>query len=522
MKLIVRDKLYIPIKDISHEAMSYIKDKFSFNLYAESGCRLCPYLQDRPSAECRGCDNNLGLFKFYVFTHNGKYVGVDLGSRALIKSLLSKLGDYSITDHRPTPPFTNPLKFNDKVAFDYQKLAVADLAAKGYGVLESAPRTGKTVMGAGVVIKIGTKALILAHQEDLLEQFYATFMSIDTAAIFTNCHKFDDAVGVCKKYEDFERYDICLATYQTFISPSGMKLLKRIRSMFGTVLVDEVHRAGADRYSEIVGTINSRYRIGMTATYDRKDGKHKVVSYVFGRVEHSTPAESLVPIVQAHDTGVQCTKHYKIWQYAMRFLETNVQRNRFILKYIKEDVAAGRSIIIPVTSHRMVNTLVPAINKICGIGTAMGWHGKLSKADRRQVLEYARSGEIRVVVAMRSMLTGVNVQRWDTVYEIMPINNPPNFRQEYRRICTPMEGKPKPMLRFFVDRWSLVQRCFMNCVRDVLKPDKVEFTESTLRAIKDVNKKLRVGTNDHVHDEYKPVKVVHKPIKPLSILKGSL
>jgi superfamily II DNA or RNA helicase len=403
MRLVVRDKLYIPIMEVEDEVVDWVKENFSFRMYNEQGCRVCPYKVDRYGYECNGCENNLGHFKFYAFTKNGKYLAVDLGNRKLLSQLLAKLGEYDLHDSRPVPLFNNPLRFNHKIAFDYQTKAIADVSEKGYGVLESAPRTGKTVMGAGIVITIGYKTLIVAHQEDLLEQFYNTFMSIDTEVVFTNCHKHEDSVGICKKYEDFERYDVCLATYQTFISPSGAKLLHRIRNMFGTVLVDEVHRAGADRYSEIISYFNSKVRLGMTATYDRKDGKHKVVSYVFGAIVHSTPAESLVPVVQAHDTGVSCTKHYKIWQYAMRFLETNVQRNRFILKYIKEDVKAGRSIIIPVTSHRMVNTLVPAINKICGIGTAMGWHGKLSKPDRRHILNLARSGEIRVVVAILPM-----------------------------------------------------------------------------------------------------------------------
>lgn len=526
MKAILRDKLYIPMADVTETALEFIEAKFRTVLYDEQACRQCSNKPDRPNNQCRACESFLGDYKFYAYTHNGKYVGIDVGRRDLVTSLFERLGDVEVSDRRPAPPMRNKgMKFNFDVAYDYQVPAIAAMVKYGRGVLESAPRTGKTAMAAAVSLELGLKTIIVAHQSDLLTQIYNTYMGIDTAVQFTNCGDFEDAVGFCKTLADFEKYDVCLSTYQTFLSKGGQRLLKQICGMFGTVIVDEVHRSGADRYGEIISRFNSKVRIGMTATYERKDRKHLIVNHVFGSVTHSTPAKSLKPVVSVIDTGVKCRKTYKIWQYAMKFLENSVPRNRCILKYIKHDVEAGRSILIPVTSHAYNSFLVAAINKVCGKQVAKGWHGKLKPADRVNILNEARSGELRVVVATRSMLTGVNVQRWDCLYEVMPINNPPNFRQEYRRICTPMEGKPKPVIRFFVDQWGLTQRCFIHCVK-VFKEDEIPFTKAGAELIKETNKRLRVGSND-VH-EYAPAPRKYEPRKTkpsvpdIGILRGSL
>jgi superfamily II DNA or RNA helicase len=500
--------MWIPLADISGDTVDRIKKSMTRHLYDERVCRMCEHKPDRPCYACQDCEAYGGVYEFYAFTENGKYVGIDYGDRAKVLEFLPP--DYEIVDKRCRSKFsTRGIQFNWDSAFDYQVPAIKEMVRKRRGVLESQPRTGKTVMGSAIVIELGMRAIILAHQEDLLSQFYNTLMNIDTPVNFTNIPQIEEEtgtkiVGICTKLEDFAKYDICLCTYQMFLSPKGKKRLKAIANTFGTLIVDEVHRGAAEGYSEVISRFNAFARMGMTATYDRKDQKHFVVRNIIGVVEHSTPAKSLTPIVSVIDTGATCRTHYKVWAYAMRFLERNQQRNRIILKYLKKDIEAGRHILIPVTFQSQCTGLVKVINRMMGRKVAASWYGGLTKPIRKETLNRAREGKIKVTVAQRSMLTGINVQVWDCIYEIMPINNPPNFRQEYRRICTPLDGKPQPVIRFFVDRWSLVQRCFLNCVQ-VLKEDKVDFTERANQHVKATRNALRLdGSNFDSEDPYKP------------------
>ena len=57
------------------------------------------------------------------------------------------------------------------------------------------------------------------------------------------------------------------------------------------------------------------------------------------------------------------------------------------------------------------------------------------------------------------------------------MNNDPNFEQEYKRICTPMPNKPRPVVRFFVDDQEVVERCYFNSA-DVIRRQGGEFTPS--------------------------------------------
>ena len=110
---------------------------------------------------------------------------------------------------------------------------------------------------------------------------------------------------------------------------------------------------------------------------------------------------------------------------------------------------------------------------------AVGWDGRLKKKERHIPLEMSAKGEVSVIVAQRSMLTGINIPRWDTLYWIVPMNNDPNFEQEYKRICTPMPNKPRPVVRFFVDDHEVVERCYFNSA-DVIRRQGGEFTASAM------------------------------------------
>jgi hypothetical protein len=164
------------------------------------------------------------------------------------------------------------------------------------------------------------------------------------------------------------------------------------------------------------------------------------------------------------ETKLRITKNYRIWTYAMRALELLEGRDELIVKHVLKDLKAGHSICIPVTFTRHANNLVRKINQEYGSQVAVAFNGSLSKDRRREVILKARtSKKYRVVVAQRSMLTGVNIPRWSSLFEIAPIANEPNLKQEVMRICTPMEGKLQPVIKFFVDDFGISRACFRKC-----------------------------------------------------------
>lgn len=146
-------------------------------------------------------------------------------------------------DLRTVAPLTIPLKFTGKL-YDEQKKLLRDWLQHGYGVIQSPPRSGKTVIMTALMCKLRQRTLMLAHLEDLCDQLEETIRA------FTNIAELEDRfeqqlVGVLEEWDDF--FPVAtLSTYQCFaVSPKGRRVLAQHRDDFGLVMVDEVHRCFA-------------------------------------------------------------------------------------------------------------------------------------------------------------------------------------------------------------------------------------------------------------------------------------
>lgn len=466
----ITDRFWIPEK---HVDLDKAERLYRVQVFDEKMCGKCEYKEERICDVCLECDGFEGDYKLYKSgeINDKPHIGVPVGNKKKLKKLM-RGKKYKFRDLRIEGKSFKKLglKFYKKKLYDYQGPATAALEAKS-GVLKSAPRTGKTVMAVKVVLEDQVKVLILAHQEDLLKQFRGTFLNEDLTNIKAK-QQFDGKhyVKICKTYDDFKKHPICLATYQTFISKSGKKLLKKVAALpFGRIIIDEVHRANANCFSAVVNAFRTKKRTGLTATPKRKDGKHFIVRDIIGPIIHQTKAKAMPLLVDVQDTGLHSNRQYAIWTFAMRFLERDKKRTDLIVNQACKDLKAGRSIVIPVTVQRQNDNLVRLINRKMGKTIAAGFHGRLLKnktTDKREeLLNKARAGKIRCVVATRSMLTGVNVPLWDTIYEIVPISNEPNLEQELLRVCTPHPSKQEPMVRWFVDDFGPSRACFAASVQ---------------------------------------------------------
>lgn len=297
---------------------------------------------------------------------------------------------------------------------------------------------------------------------------------------------------MCSKVEDFEKYDICLATYQTFISKKGKQKLKAVRKLFGTVFVDEAHRCAADAFSQVIDSFYAENRFGLTATDKRKDTLDFITRQILGDVVTEAKVKSLIPRVVVIPTGINPKHPYKTWNGAMQFLANNKDRTDLIMRWIKKDLKEGRKIVIPVMFKKQVHELVGLVRKM-GY-TAEAFIGGMK---REELLKKARAGKIDVVVGIRSILaTGVNVPCWSVIYTIAPISNPPNYYQETTRICTPMDGKPEPIIRLFVDPLSMTKGCFRTCWTQTILPMKYRYSDKTKEKAKEILSTMRSYKED--------------------------
>lgn len=122
---------------------------------------------------------------------------------------------------------------------DYQQTAVADVfSAPGHVCLVAPTGSGKTRMGVAVLSEITDRSVWVVHRRELLQQARDVL----------------DAAGLLHR-----------------VTPITAQSSERPRA--SVVLYDECHHYAADEWSAIADTYPDAWRIGLTATPERADGR---------------------------------------------------------------------------------------------------------------------------------------------------------------------------------------------------------------------------------------------------------
>jgi len=446
----------------------------TFSFFAkEKICEECEWFAERINDVCESCANYKGSYELasQVKVGENKYMKVPLGSWKATKGWLERHLPDEIKVKSKHPTTTIPrFKFTGEFR-DGQEEAVEAMLRYKRGILRAPPRSGKTVLGTVLTSRLQVKTLILASQRDWLMGFQETYIGSDTQKPLTDLNP--KRIKLCKTFNDFESTDICLATVQTFYSPAGEKLLRKIRDLFTCILIDEVHTVGADKYAMIASRLNAEYFIGFSGTPTRKDTREVLFENIIGPVFHTMETKRMVPEVRLTRTGFSRTVRKGVvpWARLVSGLENDKKRIKKIAKQAIADVEAGHLVLIPVAQIRPIKKIVDQINKLAGKRLAYSFTGSLKKDKRDLYIQKARSYKIKVLVGTQKILSvGINIPRASCLYETVLSANLPNCTQRLARVLTPMEGKPRPIIRYFLDECSVRKSCMRNEFYRVLMP----------------------------------------------------
>jgi len=481
--LFLRDKLYIPKKEYRKFSKSFkrkIKSTFRTTLFNPNlcilkirgiGCEL--FKKDRKA--CFTCKR--AEFKINLLKKHKEFVTVERGDLGLIYNLFK---DYQIKDQTKFP--TRKYDFNflwnnvsDKHKGLLQKRAVDDWMKYGYGQVCSPPRSGKSLLAVLIAAKLDTRVLILAHQEELLDQFYNSFVNFTDIMDVAKLER-KKLIEINPREDEIKDLSVCLYTYQHFISKAGKKRLSKIKNSFGFMVVDEVHRASASCFSKVAGKINSKYRLGLSATPKRKDGMHFKGNLILGPVVVNALSEQLSCEVKVVNTNIVFNK-FSRWTTFVKMLTEHNQRNKLIVKYIEKDLKKGHKIIVPVNRTIHIDILLDLLKPLEDDYTIAGVHGNVPKNNRKEIMKKAKKGKIDVLIATRQLVyLGLDIPPFNLIYNIIPIANKENWYQEVSRVRTTYAGKKTPTARHFVDDNRASYACFniMNKVNKELGFKQVE------------------------------------------------
>ena len=129
----------------------------------------------------------------------------------------------------------------------------------------SATGTGKTYLSAFDVKQYNPdRMLFIVHREQILQKSLIDFQKV---------LGFEDDEGcIYKSGMDLSQKRYIFATIQTISREDNLQSFAP--SFFNYILIDEVHKAGADTYKKVMNYFQPDFYLGMTATPERTDGQN--------------------------------------------------------------------------------------------------------------------------------------------------------------------------------------------------------------------------------------------------------
>ena len=503
---IFRDESFkISQSDLGGKRSEQLLKRFTYHFFKEKACSTCENIDQRPNDICESCaayegskatakkisgdDNPLGV----------PVISVPRGAKNKLKVFLQDMG-YTKFVFKRSPPerveHSRTIKLVKKLR-DYQEEAVQSIMDRKQGVVESPPRSGKTLIMTAAICRIGEKSLILAHQRDWLNNFLETFLGSPTQERFTNASK--KQVGFARKLADFDKYDVCLATFQQFMSPAGKALLEKIKDKFTFIGVDEVHNVPALQSARVLSRFNFIYSIGLSGTPARKAGDYVVAEDLVGPVIYKSKVDVLRPKVDY----IRTPGKFELkgmgnagFTYLISKLENNVPRRRAIIEEIIRRAEQGHLVLVPLTRVNAIQNYLLDINERMGAKYALPFFGGMTKGLRTSVIEDARNYKCKVIVGNIGLLqVGMNIPRASCLLESGVNSNLPKAQQRFSRILTPMEGKPHPLIVFTLDECDIMRGCRRNeywqCLKPKFNPIVLPEVQATLNEYYSTSKKNR-------------------------------
>ncbi|MGI8758070.1 MAG: DNA repair helicase XPB [Acidimicrobiales bacterium] len=278
----------------------------------------------------------------------------------------------------------------------YQVEAIETFFAAGTGVVVLPCGAGKTLVGAGALASASARTLILVTNTVSARQWRAELLARTSLT--------DAEIG---EYSG-ERKDIrpiTIATYQILISRT--KGSYRHFAVFdaedwGLVIYDEVHLLPAPVF-RMTADIQSRRRLGLTATLVREDGRDGDVFSLIGPKRYDTPWREMES--QGWIAPARCTE--------VRVTLTDAERMAYAVAEPDERhrvgaTAASKLDVIQalVERHRGEPTLVIGmyVEHLADIAERLGAPlitGKTTVRERERLYQAFRAGEVRVLVVSK-------------------------------------------------------------------------------------------------------------------------
>jgi superfamily II DNA or RNA helicase len=372
-------------------------------------------------------------YKIHKDTGSKKFASVETikNYKSLIKGILSiPQGradlipqDYEIIDKRVLVPVPFPVpKF--ELYDDQQKIydEVTDTC-----FINALPGWGKTFTALHLARKFGQKTLVITHTAALRDQWIEEIQTL-----------FGCECGIIGGGDlNYEDHFITVANIQTLV-----KYTAELAKEFGTVILDEAHHCPATTFAGTIDAFHARYRIALSGTMIRKDGKHILFKDYFGRVVLKPPVSNTIPpIIHMVKSGITL-KPNATWVDKITDLTQDDKYRQFIADIAKMHVAEGHSVLVIADRVEFLEKVKEYVGETCLLVT-----GNTSFEDRQRAKAQILAKEKMCIAGSRQIFSeGISINILSCVILAVPMSNDSLLEQIAGRIMRMHDGKLDPII----------------------------------------------------------------------------
>jgi superfamily II DNA or RNA helicase len=330
--------------------------------------------------------------------------------------------DYEVTDKR----VLNPVDFPERKFELYPSQQEVHDLVNDSCIINASVSWGKTFTALAIAGKLGQKTLVVTHTTNLRDQWADEVEKI-----------YGFRPGIIGGGKFNLEGQIVVGNVQTLY-----KKINQISREFGTLILDEMHHVSSPTFSRIVDKNFARYKIGLSGTIQRKDGKHVVFRDYFSDKIYQPPKENyMVPKVDVITSEIRFMDGANIpWANRVNDLALNEQYQHTVAMIAAAYAAKGHRVLVLSDRVRFLKSCAELVGD-----SAVSVTGALTREARIKAAKQISSGEKQILFGTQSIFSeGISINELSCLVLGTPVNNTPLLTQLIGRIVRLSANKLQP------------------------------------------------------------------------------
>ena len=287
---------------------------------------------------------------------------------------------------------------------------------------------GKTFTGLAIAGKLGQKTLVITHTVALRTQWEKEVKKV-----------YGIQPGIIGSGQFNTDPPIVIGNVQTLY-----KHKDKLSKQFGTVIVDECHHIPANTFNRLVDSSYARYKIGLSGTLERKDGRHVLLPDYFGPTRFTPPRENYMePSIDIIQTRIRFMDGARIpWANRVNDLVSQNEYGELVSLLAAAYRKQGHYVLLLSDRVNFLKRIERTLGEACEIIT-----GETTTDERDEKMARVMNGEVQILLGTQSIFSeGISVNRLSCLILATPVSNTPLLTQLVGRVIRNFEGKKDPVI----------------------------------------------------------------------------